>query len=101
MAAVNYTDEMIAEMVSIYNEQPTRNTVDNLAQRFEKTPRSIIAKLSAEGVYQKPAATTKTGEPVVRKSELVAQIQEAVGIEVPSAEKMTKADLQALVKAIG
>ena len=40
---------------------------------------------------------TKNGEPIVRKHELVAQIEEYFSIEVPSLVKATKADLQKLV----
>jgi len=43
---------------------------------------------------------TKNGEPIVRKNELVAQIEEYFSIEVPSLVKATKADLQKLVWTI-
>ena len=43
---------------------------------------------------------TKHGEPIVRKNELVAQIEEHFSIEVPSLAKATKADLQKLVSTI-
>jgi hypothetical protein len=43
---------------------------------------------------------TKSGEPIVRKHELVAQIEEYFNIEVPSLVKATKADLQKLVETI-
>ena len=96
----NYTEEMISVMTEQYNANPTRATVDTLADEFGKTTRSIISKLSALGIYQKPAATNKRGEPVIKKEVFVAQIQDALGVEVPSMEKMTKADLQVLVAAI-
>ena len=96
----NYTEEMISVMTEQYNANPTRVTVDALADEFGKTTRSIISKLSALGIYQKPAATNKRGEPVIKKEVFVAQIQDALGVEVPSMEKMTKADLQVLVAAI-
>lgn len=96
----NYTEEMISVMTEQYNANPTRATVDALADEFGKTTRSIISKLSALGIYQKPAATNKRGEPVIKKEVFVAQIQDALGVEVPSMEKMTKADLQVLVAAI-
>ena len=41
---VNYTDEMVDAIVSEYEAAPVRDTVDALAERFGKTPRSIIAK---------------------------------------------------------
>jgi hypothetical protein len=96
----NYTEDMIATMTEAYTANPTRATVNELAEDFGKTVRSVIAKLSAIGIYQKPVATTKRGEPVVKKEVFVAQIQDALGVEVPSMEKMTKSDLQVLVAAI-
>ena len=68
-----------------------------LAVEFGKTPRSIIAKLSALGIYVKTERATKRGEPVVRKDELVAQVQASIGRELPSLVKMTKVDLQNLI----
>ena len=44
---------------------------------------------------------TKSGEPVVRKAELVAQIEAHFGIEMPSLVKASKVDLQRMVEAIG
>lgn len=96
-ASKNYTDEMISDISSEYTANPTRATVDALAEKFNKTPRSIIAKLSALGLYVKVERVTKRGEPVVRKDELVAQVQASVGVELPSLAKMTKVDLQNLI----
>lgn len=98
--AKNYTEEMVSEMTTAYTENPTRETVDALAQQFGKTTRSIIAKLSREGVYIAQPRTTKSGEPVVSKSELVAQIAEHFDIELPTLVKAGKQDLQRLVDAI-
>ena len=98
--AKNYTEEMVAEMTKAYTDNPTRDTVDALANQFGKTTRSIIAKLSREGVYVAQPRTTKTGEPVISKSELVAQISEHFGIEMPTLVKAGKQDLQRLVDAI-
>ena len=98
--AKNYTDEMVSEMTTQYTANPTRETVDALAEQFGKTTRSIIAKLSREGVYVAQPRTTKSGEPVISKSELVAQISEHFGIEMPTLVKAGKQDLQRLVDAI-
>jgi len=96
-ASANYTQEMVDTISSDYSANPTRATVDALADKFNKTPRSIIAKLSALGIYVKAERVTKRGEPVVRKDELVAQVQASLGFEVPSLVKMTKVDLQNLI----
>ena len=98
--AKNYTDEMVNEMTTQYTANPTRETVDALADQFGKTTRSIIAKLSREGVYVAQPRTTKSGEPVVSKSELVSTLEAHFGIEMPTLVKAGKQDLQRLVDAI-
>ena len=80
--AKNYTDEMVATMIDQYTATPTRATVDALADEFGKTARSIIAKLSREGVYVAQPKTTKSGTPIVRKAEIVARIAGQLGVEL-------------------
>tara|TARA_Y100001937_G_C6933214_1_gene246950 strand:+ start:25 stop:336 length:312 start_codon:yes stop_codon:yes gene_type:complete len=99
--AKNYTDEMVANMRELYTATPTRETVEVLAETFGKSVRSVIAKLSREGIYVSQPRVTKSGEPVVRKSELVAQIEDHFGIEVPTLVKASKADLQELINHLG
>ena len=93
----NYTDEMVDAMVADYQDNPTKDTVAKLAAEFNKTTRSIVAKLVREGVYVAAPRVTKTGAPVVRKSELVSQIQDALGVELATLEKASKADLEKLL----
>jgi hypothetical protein len=96
----NYTDEMVAQMTEAYTANPTRETVDALAKKLGKSVRSIIAKLSREGVYVAQPKVTKTGEPVVRKAELVSVVEAHFGIALPTLVKASKADLQRLVDTI-
>jgi hypothetical protein len=98
----NYTDEMVDSMVADYEANPTKETVSALAREFNKSTRSIVAKLVREGVYKAQPRTTKTGAPVVRKSEIVADIQAELGATagLPSLEKASKADLQNLLALI-
>ena len=96
----NYSDADIAVLTEEYQLEPTRETVDSLATQLNKTPRSIIAKLSALGVYQKAERITKRGEPVIMKAELVSKVQNAIGRELPSLTKMTKVDLQFMIDAL-
>ena len=100
MATANYTTEQTTAMVSKYQANPTRETVEAIAHELGKNTRSVIAKLSREGVYKAQPRVTKSGEPVVLKMELVAQIQEHFGEEFPSLVKASKADLQKLVDII-
>ena len=96
----NYTDDMVASMTEQYVANPTRDTVESLAKEFGKSVRSIIAKLSREGVYVAQPKVTKTGEPVVRKAELVAQLEAHFEVAIPTLVKASKADLQKLVDTI-
>ena len=99
--AKNYTDEMVSSMTEAYQANPTRETVDALANQFGKTTRSIIAKLSREGVYVAQPRTTKTGEPVVSKAQFVSAIEAHFDIAMPTLVKSGKQDLQKLAEALG
>ena len=98
--AKNYTDEMVAQMTNDYQENPTRESVDALAKQFGKTTRSIIAKLSREGVYVAQPRTTKTGEPVVSKAQFVTAIESHFDMAMPTLVKAGKQDLQKLAEAL-
>jgi phage terminase large subunit-like protein len=97
----NYSDEMVARMMEVYSATPTRETAEELATEFDKPVRSVIAKLSNLGIYKAQARVTKSGAPVVRKEDIVAQIQATVGVEVPTLAKATKQDLMTLLSALG
>ena len=99
--AKNYTEEMVASMTEAYQAEPSRDTVDALAKQFGKTTRSIIAKLSREGVYVAQPRTTKTGEPVVSKAQFVSAIEGHFDITMPTLVKSGKQDLQKLAEALG
>ena len=100
-AAVNYTEEMVEQMVADYEDTPTMETVEALAAQFSKPKRSIISKLSSLGVYKaQPRNTPKQGEPVVRKADIADAIQGALGEQLPTLVKMSKADLVAMATLI-
>jgi predicted DNA binding CopG/RHH family protein len=100
--AKNYTDAQTAELIAEYTTKDTNNKTFNetFAEKFGKTTRSIVAKLSKEGVYKVEVRKTKTGEKVITKAELVAQINNKLGVEMDSLVKATKADLQNLVNSL-
>ena len=101
--AVNYTEQQVKEMVEQYIEQPTRETVENLAEVMNKSIKSIIGKLSREGVYKKTEYTTKTGEKPITKLELVEELADLLEIEytvLAGLEKAPKTALKALREAI-
>ena len=76
----NYTEEQTKEIVAAYVATPTRATVESLSVTYEKSLKSIIGKLSREGVYQRQSYKTKTGDSPITKEELVNEI--AAGLEL-------------------
>lgn len=92
---VNYTPEMTAELVATYVAEPTEATVANLAEKFGKTVKSVIAKLSREGVYHSKAKET-AGKREMTKAEMVADIAKLVGATDEQLESLEKATGPAL-----
>ena len=101
--AVNYTQEMVDLMKSRYSANPTRETVEELASELDKSIKSVIGKLSREGIYQKAEYLTKTGEKPITKKELVEKVAEILGMEyqaLAGLEKSPKQNLKGLVEAL-
>ena len=95
---VTYTAEQTAELVANY---AAGTSVDELALKFGKTVRSVVAKLSREGVYvKKVAASAETVARASRKEEVVLALELAAGTEMPSLHKCTKADLEKLLNFV-
>lgn len=97
---VNYTNEQTAAIVQAYKAAPTAETVAELATQFGKTVRSIVAKLSREGVYQKKEYVGKTGEKPVKKDDLADKLATAFGLTEAEADSLTKANKTALLKIL-
>ncbi len=98
--AKNYTDDMVERMEQVYSANPTRATAEELAEEFDKPVRSVIAKLSSMGIYKAQARMTKTGAPIVRKADIVNQIEAALGTEMPTLAKASKIDLLILKEKV-
>ena len=93
---MNYNEEQTKRIVEAYQSSPNRETVEALAKELSKSIKSIIGKLSREGVYRREIYKTKTGELPVTKVEIVANIADDLGLEVESLlglEKAPKATL--------
>lgn len=93
---VNYTPEQTAELKAAYLESPTQETVKMFAEKFGKTGKSIVAKLSREGVYQKKEYVSKTGEKPVKKNAHADAIGAILQLSEPDVESLTKANKRAL-----
>ena len=96
--APNYTAEQTAEMVQKYLAAPTQETVAALAEAMGKTARSIVAKLSREGVYQPKEYKTKKGETPVKKDAHADAIGKILFLSDGEVDSLTKANKTALEK---
>jgi hypothetical protein len=94
----NYTAEQTAELVAGYTADKSRATVEAFAAKFGKNVKSIIAKLSKEGVYVAKVYTTKTGEPSIKKDAHADAIGLIANLTEAETESLTKANKTALVK---
>lgn len=100
---MNYSEEQTKYMTDLYLSSPSRATVEALADEMEKSIKSIIGKLSREGVYRREIYKTKSGETPVTKVEIVSNIAEALGLEVDNLlglDKAPKNTLKTLEKGI-
>jgi|TARA_B100000315_G_C14187708_1_gene411881 hypothetical protein len=95
----NYTEaqcEVIRENAPLNFEVATQ-----LGTEFGKKTRSVIAKAISLGVeYNAKPRATKSGEPIVLKSEIVNEIESHLNIKVPTLSKATKEHLTVLRNAI-
>ncbi len=93
---VNYTDEQTRLVVDAYSAGVA---VEKIAEDMGKSVRSIVAKLSREGVYKKKEYVGKTGEKPVKKDMHADAIGAILGLPENDVESLTKANKAAL-KAI-
>ena len=95
MAVTNYTPDQVEQMVEMYtNGDP----VVEIANVVGKTTRSVIAKLSREGVYIAKPRKVATG--AVRKADIVAAIANSVGSDLETLSKASKDYLVILATAV-
>jgi hypothetical protein len=101
---MRYTKEQTEFIVTEYLENKDDETIiQQLAEKLDRNPRSIIGKLSREGVYEKKRYLSKTGEPPIRKKEILANICSLVGgnpEKIQTLEKAGKPELLYLYNKI-
>lgn len=91
----NYTPEQTAQIVADYEQG---YTVEQIAESLGKSTRSIVAKLSREGVYR--AKTKAVGATRVRKADMVDQIAECLGVAPEVVESLEKATHESLEQVL-
>ena len=87
----NYTPEQTAQAVSSYQAGVA---VEQIALGLGKSVRSVVAKLSREGVYV--AKGKATGVARVTKADLVGAIASKAGVPVAVVASLEKASAEAL-----
>lgn len=90
---VNYTPEQTTDMVAAYTNGVS---VEAIAAEIGKSVRSVVAKLSREGVYKAKERTTKNGQPVVKKDAHADAIGAVLKLSENDTESLTKANKTAL-----
>ena len=89
----NYTEQETKDLIESYLLCPTLDMVTELSVKFRKTRKSIISKLSKEGVYKRKIYTSKSGDVPITKLELLGLIEDALGKKFPNLDKAPKSTL--------
>lgn len=92
---LNYTPEQTEQIKADYLAGVS---VETIATTIGKTTRSIIAKLSKEGVYKKKEYVSKTGEKPVKKDSTAEAIGKVLNLSEGEVDSLTKANKTALNK---
>ena len=92
---VNYTVE---QTETIKREYAAGNTTEKIAEMVGKSTRSVIAKLTREGVYTAKKYVSKNGEKPVKKDAHADAIGAVLKLTEAEIESLTKANKTALVK---
>jgi transposase-like protein len=92
---VNYTPEQVQQLVQDYQSGVS---VEQIAQQLGKSVRSVVAKLSREGVYQ-PKTRSSSGARVT-KAQLVQQIAKLCDRNDEQFESLEKASVEVLTRLL-
>lgn len=84
---MRYSKEICDRMVHDYT---TGISVQNIALQLSVPERSVIAKLSSLGVYQKKTYVNKRGEVPVKKSEHIERIADLLDCDLELLESLEK-----------
>ena len=96
----SYAVEQSAELVAAYNaatdSDARSDVVQAFATKFGKTVKSIVAKLSREGVYKKVERTRKDGSAIQKKDQTADAIGAILKLSEADTDSLTKANRSAL-----
>ncbi len=91
---MKYTKEITDKLIEQYKSGVP---VVQLALDLEVPERSVIAKLSSLGVYQKKQYLNKRGEVPVKKSEHIERLAELLDVPSDQLESLEKVNKQVLI----
>lgn len=97
---MKYDNETTTKLVEMYKGG---NSVQHIAEAFSVPERSVIAKLSSLGVYQRKTYVNKRGEVPIKKERYIEQIAALLNCNIEvleSLEKCNKSVLVMIVKAL-
>jgi len=84
---MKYTKEITDRLV---NDYKAGVAVDQIARNFDVPIRSVIAKLSSLGIYERKPYLNKRGEPPEKKAEVIQRISELLEMPVELLESLEK-----------
>ena len=91
---MKYTKEITDKIVAEYQQGAE---VKNIATTLGVPDRSIIAKLSSLGVYQKKQYLNKRGEVPIKKQEHIEQLAQLLEVPSDQLESLEKVNKNVLV----
>lgn len=91
---MKYTKEITDRIVNDYKSG--KSTIE-IAQSLDVPDRSVVAKLSSLGVYQKKQYLNKRGEVPVKKQEHIEQLAQLLGVPSDQLESLEKVNKNVLV----
>ena len=90
---MKYTKEITDRIIEQYK---AKVPVKQIATEIDVPERSVIAKLSSLGVYEKKTYVNKRGELPVKKSEHIERIAELLDVNSEVLESLEKVNKQVL-----
>lgn len=98
-----YTDDMEKELVAAYSgarsEDERTHIVHSFMEKWNRSEKSVIAKLAKMDVYIKPTVVSKvTGGQPITKDRVVTQIEMLLGADPEELVGLDKAPKQTLLR---
>ena len=91
---MKYTAEQTAKLIADYK---SKIPVADIAMALDVPTRSVIAKLSSLGVYEKKKYVTKRGEVPVKKEEYIERIAKLLDVHQDILESLEKCNKNVLL----